>query len=101
MQTQSHQLQRADADVAAEDLADLQRSGFHVVWPSCPHKKELDTQMSRPAVEAFEELPQCSAAHDGAATHKPQEGEAPAAGTAVLQDLAELQALGFRVCWPA
>ena len=60
----------------------------------CPHEKELDTQILRPVGEAFAELPQCSAAHAGAETHKPQVEEAPAAGTDVLQDLAELQALG-------
>ena len=86
----------SEADGAASafaDLAELQRSGLHMVWPSC-----LREQAPAAQVEAFGETPEGMGVCTDTGRPQPREGGVPAADAAALRDLAELQELGCQLC---
>ena len=88
----------SDTDGAASalaDLAELQRSGLHVVWPRC-----LREQAPAAQVKASGVMPEGMAVCTDTRRPQAREGGAPAADGAALLDWAELQELGCRVVWP-
>jgi hypothetical protein len=82
----------AHAAGALADLAELQRSGFSVTWPSCHSERQAKAaHATQLATEVSNQL------HRQPATRR--QTSAAADDTDARRDLAELELLGFRVHW--